>query len=451
MKRYTRLGVLLLLVVFFEIIGCSTVLALTKAPGGDVSTVQQANIALGGCHTVTGNTILLNDDIEFNENGLFINNAKENITIDANSHKLHIKTGKTLIGIHNANVTLTGNGEYTTEHQYGNCVKAYPPCNITIQNGSFDIGAEKKTKIVLWGWSPSSSQRAYVRINGGDFSGGIAVNNGFREDIPYYDDGTFDESNPPLSLTVSGGKMDSIWLDAAYNSDGYDSKKLGMNKLIITQNCSSLINLLKCYNTKAKISGGKIGRLIAGSDSVIRMDGGIINGQAVIGSKSDSASLIMSGGQIVSDDNYAVQIESPTVKSPVSCIKNGIIKTTKEGAKGIILSDRAMLKISGGTICSENDNGSAGVYVKGGKTNHYGGTYKKKHISRLYFRAIKNHVASIIGYKYGCYKAKSLGRTDIRPHTLLTSKNTKRKYYGGQQLPRLWKGDIFIKYTRRKH
>lgn len=443
--------------IFLALMATQKSYALVKAPGGEANDIQEVNVALGSCHEVKGNTITLKDDVLLCHR-FFMNDIPQQVIIDADGHTISAigeakgeeGTCYNIFNIHNCKLKLTGNGIYRPDNLV---IAGYSPCDIVIDNGDFDY--VNNAKIRLYGWLLKSKERVSVTINGGDFGDGVAVNNGLYDPAEWEDDGTYIKSDPPVDITINGGVMDKVAIESGcYYDKLYDAHYSGAGRVKIPEDSKARINELICIGSEGLISGGEIGILKLKGGAKVTMKGGSINGHVSMGDinqrwKYDSFTFKMLGGEIRTDDDYAISITSD-LKRVACIIAGGSITTTRKGAKGILLSDMARVELTGGSITSENGDGSAGIYIDG-HTKNWNGKFKKKHRPEAHFKASKKSTFKINGYKYGCYVKKDRGKTLVMPHTMLKIPGArKKKYYSGQKIPMRIKGNILMKYSKRK-
>ena len=423
---------------------------MTYAPGGNIDNVQELNVALGGENKIEGdNTVVLKDDVVL-ENPINISNAKASLTIDMAGHKMTCATEnnqKWLIEVASSKLKITGKGIFE------GCWRAIMLAeagNVTIDSGTFKIDAVCVSAV-------NHNVHSHITINGGQLGGHSIYGFGPGTTNITINGGSVNEINLPTAeygdhhgmashkICVNGGTVGAISDgdgDMIYpTGDLYlRGGKIVGNVAVYKANITGgeISGDLYCYE-KLKMTGGEISGDLCCYEK-LKMTGGKIFGEVFTHGPFE-----MTGGKIISNQRYALHIEDKTK----GVITGGIIKTTRKGAKGIIIKGglyTTKLTVSGGQIVSENNNGSAGIYVycpKVEKASYQGSAVVEYH-------AKKGKTAHVKGYKYGMYR-KTLNNTKAKlsKYTRLKApEKRKASYYAGQKLPRIIRGDITVKRTK---
>ena len=462
MKRYTRLGVLLLLAVLFEIIGCSAAFALTEAPGGSVATMDELNAALGGVHEVGGNKITLQDDI-YLKDGVKLDNLKEEVTIDTNGKDITAaKSVKDIILAWGTDLKLTGNGSYHTLNSRGHCVKgvfvgsakadAVSRCTITVDDGEFDLDADKNKIVIETISGNDSAGKARLIINGGSFYGGNAVIN------TDYSDGEQGEGFTcgPVDIQINKGSMSAVELRAPTKSAGDhgETEEYGANTIVISGKKNSDVNIqdIRCFRTDLTIKCGTINHIAARDGSRVNISGGYITGKGI--DVINGSKLTITGGAFFHDyeaghDEKFILLKDSVLKkskSWASSIKGvtiyeqggGDVQKVYHGKRRldtVCIEGKSALTVSD-LKCVSDDNNKivrSAFYLEGSKS------FKPV----LTLKGSKKKNIKTSKYPYAYIRNDKYSRVKLTKKSLLKTKNGK-KYKSNQKLPMKIKGNITV-------
>ena len=438
----------------------SSVFAMTKAPGGTVTTMKELNTALGGVHTVRGYVITLEDDVTVQET-VQMEMLANGVTIYANGKELIAEKGvRDLIFANGTCLRLLGKGWYSTKVQDGHCIrgrsvydnmsKTHFPCYIMIENGYFDIGADKN-KILIQGYN--ADNRAEVIVKGGDFTGGRAIVNWEETDSDELPIG-------PVDIETSGGSIDEILLTAPRKviNDTGDTAEYGYNTLKIQgeTKASYHISTVSCRRTKVTMTAGNVNYIKAQDTSVVSIKGGKIIGRGI--DILNGSRLSLTGGvlthypaqEYASDTEFILLKDSVLHKSSStwkSVIKGVDIRLDeRQGWKKVYHGTRRFdairvigksnLEVSDVTCTSTDPNKivRSAFYLEGSKNYRPVLTFKGK----------KGKATEVKKFLYSVYCKDKYGKVKLAGHTLLSAK--KKKYTSSKKLPRKIKGDLTVKY-----
>ena len=430
-----------------------SVFAMTKAPGGTVTTMEELNTALGGVHTVSGHTITLTDDVTVQKLvrlEMFVNE----VTIDANGKELIAERGVSDLFFANGTcLRLTGKGWYFTKEQDGRCIcglssydfvsKKQFPCRITIDSGYFDIGADKD-KIKIQGYN--ADNRGKVIINGGDFTGGRAVVN--------------DEA--PVDIETNGGKIHEIMLTAPRKviNDMGDTAEYSYNTLKIQgeTKVSYYVSTVSCCRTKVTMTAGNVNYIKAQNNSVVSVKGGRIMGKGI--DILNGSRLSLTGGVLL---HYPAQEYDSANDTEFILLKDSVLHKSSSSWKSVIkgvdirqdgghewrkvyhggrrfdairVLGKSNLEVSDVTCTSTDSNKivRSAFYLEG----------SKKYQPVLTFKGKKGKTTKVKKFLYSVYCKGKYGKVKLAGRTLLTAK--KKKYTSSKKLPRKIKGDLTVKY-----
>lgn len=394
--------------------------AETAAAGGTAGTAEELNAALGGNHMVDGDTVVLQDDVMIPQDvSVSVENTSSAVTLDANGKSVTVSGELVLTG---AELIITGSGSFiaAAESGAGHVMSVQKGSRLTVENGTFT--ASGAPVIYIGALSDGSNTPERVTVNGGDL-GDYSIN--------AVDYGT-------LALTVNGGNVGEV-------RTGFNNTA----KHVIAVN-GGVVDKIEPYNSKIIVNGGQIGAggVVTGDlggSFDLQVKSGRINGPvkgggkltmtggAIVNKGCSVGAFIMKGGTISSSGSYGVVAYS----GKTACVMSGgIIKTTKKGAKGIVLKYKKKLTVTGGVI---KGNSGMGIYVKGGS---------RKQIATLIFKGVKGRKAVIKGYASAVAGKKGYSKISLKTHTVVRApKMRKSAYYRGQKLPRIFKGNLTSKYT----
>lgn len=410
-------------IMFLTLMICTgSSFADTAAAGGTVGTAEELNAALGGNHIVTGNTVALQDDVTIPQDvSVSIENASSELTIDANGRSVKIGKG---ISVSGSSLTISGNGSFdadvsgSSDHIFG----VQNGSTLIIENGTFKTAG---SPVIYLGYHDSKLKETVI-VNDGDL-GDYSINAA--------DYGT-------LALTVNGGKVGKV-------RTGFENTA---GKHVVTVK-GGIVEGIEPFNTKVVVTGGEIGAggVVTGDlggSFDLQVKSGKITGPVKGGGKltmtggsisntgCSIGALVMKDGTISSSGSYGVVVYSGKTSCSMS---GGTIKTTKKGAKGIVLKYKKQLTLTGGTI---KGNSGTGIYVQGGS---------KKQIASLVFKGAKGKKAVIRGYSKAVAGKKGYSKISLKTHTMVKAPSTRKKaYYKGQKMPRVFKGNLTSKYTSVK-
>ena len=467
MNKIVRLGIIAVIMTMIEVIGGSAAFALTEAPGGSVTTIDELNTALGGTHEVRGNKITLQDDV-FLKDTITLDRISEGTTIDTNGKS--IVSGKSVSDIFLAwgsDLTLTGGGSYHTLNKRGHCVRGVQlpstksdsephPCTITIENGEFDLDADKN-KIVIESYDPDKSAKAI--INGGNFSGGTAVTNSA------FCDG--DQSGAftcgPVDVDINKGESLSVFLYAPtkITGDMEETSEYGYNTITINASNSKLqprITDIMCYRTKINMKGGTIAHIRASNSSTITIDGGSVYGKGI--DVLNGSKLLITGGDFShyssdSTDREFILLKNSIVGKKASSWMSSIldVKIYEEGGNDTLktyygerridlirIVGKSKLKMRNVQCVSTDSNKivRSAFYLDGSKT--------AKPI--LIIQGKKGKQLSTKKFTNAIIRTNKYSGVKLAKHTLL--KAGRKKYTPKQKLPKNIKGNIIATFKSFK-
>lgn len=412
-----------------------------QTPVKTVSNAEELNQALGGIHKVDNNKLILQEDVEFidlkkldssnSDLTVRIDDSKDEIELDLNGKTITNKSvnGSTAFSIKKSQIKIVG-GSFCclnlsdSSQVYLDMFRLESGADVYLS----DIEATSKSArsmafhIMNENFDPEYTSNVRLEINGSKID----------DDIEAY------SSKFDLVLNNSNVKYIDI---IPTNND--------LSRNTITVHSGTIGEINACSGTSVYLDGGCVRKLLSNSTGPnLNMNGGKISDEldvsnlklrgGTITTSVKCNTINMNGGQIVSNAGYGIKIENSYLG--LSKIADGLICTTRKGATGIIVSDRARLKLMGGTIETRLKKGNKGISVTGSREY----SNRIKHISRVYFKAQKGKRLKIKGYKFGYHRTKKYGKVEILPHTKLKVK--RKRFFKGYQLPRSIKGDITVEY-----
>ena len=333
--------------------------AITDEPVATVTGADDLNAALGGHHTVKGNTLILEEDVSLTDGYIRIENAAKRITIDGNGKKF-TGTADPMFAVDNSSVRFIGEGTYQASNR-NHFLTLGDGSRVTIEDGTFS--ADRKYSVFLRGDFKTASEARLV-INGGKIGtyavdtddsgtlfltikggkvGQVKFGIGNWSYLPDPDDPRRDAM--PHRITISGGSVNKITSIGA-NRITLNGGTIGTGGIHVTNSTGKIYSM--------KVNKGRIkGSVFVGVTVALTVNGGRLS-DVYCGGK-----FVMKGGMISSAEKYALELQSTEAR-----IEGGTIRTEKKNGIAVRIN-RTKLSLSGGKIVSKNLNGKIGIQLDG--------------------------------------------------------------------------------------